>query len=602
MWASLAWTFVAVSFVEGLSVFHSLTKFAVAGGWGLVNFAALGLLISSPRKIQRPSADGFDKISSWDIAGIILTVGIIFIVAINAFWAAPNNWDSMTYHLPRVMHWIQNQSVEHYPTAILRQLYQPPGAEYLILHFQILSRSDQFANLIQWFSFLGSAIVVSLIALELGAGKSGQILAGLLTVTIPMAILQGTSTQNDLAVGFWLLCFAYFSLRLLKTYEQIRRRWFELFGASLSLAFALLTKGSAYVYAAPWILCFILVGAYKKRPIIFRDICIIVLICLAVNARFYSRNIQLFGAPLSAGSEDYVNKGNMVTNCLSNVVRNSALHLATPLPAVNHFMKQRIIALFGNAQNNSWSDFDILAASTNEDISGNPFHFLLALFIFAAVLMSRNSRLLLRIYVLLIMAGFGIFCALFKWQLFNSRLHLPLFLMSMPVIALILEKMYWRWCVGLIISILILAAGPSLFCNERHPLIGKENVFNMSRVQQYFFYRKFMALPYVVAVKSACLRYDLNVGLLLGNDDWEYPLWILLKRENPQLRIYHLGVNNVSSTLGGDANIPEVISEISDPPAFLKLDGKTFLKRRQFSFMSVYENAQLILEKSKIPE
>jgi hypothetical protein len=41
----------------------------------------------------------------------------------------PNMYDSMTYHMSRVVHWIQNGSLAHYPTSIGRQLFLPPGAE-----------------------------------------------------------------------------------------------------------------------------------------------------------------------------------------------------------------------------------------------------------------------------------------------------------------------------------------------------------------------------------------------------------------------------------------------------------------------------------------
>ncbi len=592
LWAALVWAIVAVGIVEILSIFHGLTRIAVAGGWGVVNFTAIGCLIFFPTKLKSEKTVPVTRLSKWNWVGIFLTVTIILIVGINAILAAPNNWDSMTYHLPRVMHWMQNHSVEHYPTSILRQLYQPPGAEFLILQFQILSQGDRFANLIQWFSLLGSVITVSLIALLLGAGKGGQILAGLLVLTIPMAILQGTSTQNDLTVGFWLLSFGYFSLRLIKAEGQTAFRWAELLGVSLSLALALFTKGSAYIYAAPWLLCFLVVGIFKKRRTILRDFAVIVLICVAVNSGFYSRNIRLFGTPLSAGSEEYANSGNVILNGLSNGIRNAALHLGTPSAAVNNFLKEKIVHLSGNDKNNSWGDFEIPFSLTNEDIAGNPLHFVLVLFIFTAVLMSRKSSMLLKVYMLLILLGFGIFCAFFKWQLFNSRLHLPLFLLSMPVAGFFLEKIQRRWLVGVMTSVFVLAAVPSLFYNERHPLVGKANVFNMNRTQQYFSYRKFMALPYVIAVKYASLRCDSHVGLLLGNDDWEYPLWILLKKEKPGLKIVHIGVSNVSNTLGRKREVSAVISELSDPPTVLKLNEENYLKRQQFSFMSVYEKGK----------
>ncbi len=595
LWAAILWGIAAVGLTEILSGGRILTLPGVAAGWMIVSSMALGHWIFFPKssevKVFSPS-----QFSPEEILALVLGSGIVLIVGLNAILAAPNNWDSMTYHLPRIMHWIQNQSVEHYPTPILRQLYQPPGAEFLILQFQILTQGDHFANLIQWASMIGGGIVLSLIAAQLGAGQTGQILTALLSLTVPMGILQGSSTQNDYVVGFWLGCFIYFTLRLWKSGGQAYRRS-EIFGAGLTLGLAFLTKGSAYIYAMPWLLGFCWIVISRKKRNLIRDFGMILLICLMVNAGFYGRNIKLFGAPLSVGTEDYVNHGGILRNGLSNVVRNAALHWGTPLPAVNGFIKEKILAFRpfgGGAESNSWGDFDIPPPSTNEDIAGNPFHFLLILIVFLSVLFSRGSAWILRNYVLLIVAAFIFFCTLLKWQLFHSRLHLPLFLLSLPVAGLILEKMRFTWLRVLITSVLVLAAVPPLFLNERHPLVGRKNIFNMSRSEQYFSYRKFMALPYVLSVKYAGARSTSDVGLLLGGDDWEYPLWILLKKDNPNVHIWHRGVKNVSGSLegGSERNISLVISELADAPTTQTLNGKGYLKSKQFSFMSIYENVR----------
>jgi len=84
--------------------------------------------------------------------------GIAFILAgtlLAAFLAAPNSWDSMTYHLSRVEHWAQDNTVAHYPTAINRQLYSMPYAETVVLHGRLLAGGDRLANLPAWLAFGG---------------------------------------------------------------------------------------------------------------------------------------------------------------------------------------------------------------------------------------------------------------------------------------------------------------------------------------------------------------------------------------------------------------------------------------------------------------
>ena len=611
LWASLLWSLAAVAIVEGLSGFHGLTRGLVAGGWELVIVLVLAgfkIFPDSQRKINVLNDKNFSGI---ELALIGLTAGIIAIVGLTAICAAPNNWDSMTYHLPRVMNWIQNRSVAHYSTHILRQLYQPPGAEFLILHFQILTGGDRFANLIQWFSMAGSVLVLSLVAAELGAGRTGQVLTGLLAAAIPMGILQGSSTQNDYVAGFWLAGAVYFFLRLINPstwvdyahHKPLRAGWFDRLGAGLSLGLAILTKGTVYVFAVPFAIWFLINAFLKKRKDFWRDLAVIALICLTVNAGHYSRNIKLFGTPLSSGSESYVSEGGILGAGVSNVIRNLALHLGTPSPRINTFLKEGInqihsVLVRGNPEQTTWGDFDIPAPSTNEDIAGNPLHLLLILGIFAMFFFtlrnraSRKSAEPVWAYTLTVTAAFLLFCGYFKWQLFHSRLHLPLFLLSMPVAGLMIAKARQKAWVLVLVLILTLAAYPPLFFNERRPLLAKKNIFNTSRLEQYFFYRKFMLLPYAVTAQYVSARGWKDVGLLLAGDDWEYPLWVFLQFKQPGIHLRHVNVKNVSGSLASDAgkNPPAVISEIEGQPDFLVVGNTPYLKRQRFTFMSLYEN------------
>jgi len=222
--AALVWAVLPVAMTEVLSLFRSLTFSWVSGLWGTV---ILILCFISLRFNKHAAVIGRLRVAKTSLMSGLLLLWMFLIVAtvgLIAWVAPPNTTDSMTYHMSRVAHWIQNQSVSHYPTNILRQLYLTPGSEFIITHFQILSGGDRLANFVQWFSMVGSACGVSLIAKQLGAAARGQVLAGVVVTTVPMGILQASSTQNDYVVSFWLTCFVYF-LILLKSKEVGQPIW-----------------------------------------------------------------------------------------------------------------------------------------------------------------------------------------------------------------------------------------------------------------------------------------------------------------------------------------------------------------------------------------
>jgi hypothetical protein len=53
---------------------------------------------------------------------------ILMLGGYTALFAIPNNWDSMVYHLPRMEHWIQNNSLWFYNTDS-DLLADPPGLQ-----------------------------------------------------------------------------------------------------------------------------------------------------------------------------------------------------------------------------------------------------------------------------------------------------------------------------------------------------------------------------------------------------------------------------------------------------------------------------------------
>lgn len=572
--AANVWGLLLTLFTETLSAFKLLTFGGLLVLWGLTTLIA-GLIYWRLRKQGKkvPPAEENRKIPTFLM---LLLGGISFIVAavgLIALLAPPNNWDSMTYHMARVVHWIQNRSVDHYPAHYLPQLYLMPWSEFAIAHFQILSGGDRFANLVQWFSMIGSIIGVSLIAKELGADLRGQVLAGVFCATIPMGILQGSSTQNDYVVSFWLVCLVYYVLLTVK--KRINWRYALLIGTSLGLA--ILTKGTAYIYAFPfmvWLLLASIKQVYWKK--LWKPFFIIAFLALFLNLGYYTRNLDLFGHPLGStqGFQNtdatqelrLTNEAHSTGLLISNVVKNLALHadivrslglqhVLTPTTGVTEKIIQILHTGMGVDINDSRTtylgNFHVPSLSTSEDLAGNPIHFFLILLLIALLIswkIFRRYRYIL-IYLITIIGAFLLFCFILKWQPFHSRLHLPLFVLLAACVGVVLSQLPNRQVANAVAVMLILTSLQWVFYNENRPLIGEGNVFSQSRVQQYFSARnrKDFKDDYLEVANFIRAKSCANVGLLL-EDAWEYPFWVLLQQNNDQLvRFEHVNIKNVSN-------------------------------------------------------
>ncbi|MGC5660415.1 hypothetical protein ACN261_08440 [Micromonospora sp. WMMD723] len=182
------------------------------------------------------------------LAGTVLAVVLIELVV--ALLAEPNNFDSQTYHLPKVEHWVAQGSLEFWPTAIHRQVTIPPGAEYLLLHLRLFTGGDALHNLVQWAAGIGCLLAATRITAQLGGGRRAQLVTAFLVATTPMVALQATSTQTDLVAAAWAACAATLVL------DGLRRRAGLADALALGAATGLtaLTKTSGLIAVGPLLL------------------------------------------------------------------------------------------------------------------------------------------------------------------------------------------------------------------------------------------------------------------------------------------------------------------------------------------------------------
>jgi hypothetical protein len=549
---------------EVLGAFHAITLPALLVAWTLVGAAAV-IIAWRPRgeRARRTIANDWaglhqaiKSMPKGSQVALAFAVASACLLALLAFVAAPNTWDSMTYHLSRVMHWQQDRSIAFYPTSVQRQLSFGPLAEMIMLHFQILVGADRIANFVQWFAMLGCVIGTTLITKQLGGDSRAQMLAGIATMTLPMVVLQATSTQNDLVMALWCVCFTALALEAMVASPGWRQ--ILLMGASLGLA--ILTKVTAMVYLAPiggWLALELLrrsgVRAWKALAAI---------LCLAavITAPQALRNYQLFGTPLgpTTGQEvEGLNEIRSLPVLASNIVRNLGMQLALPMEGFNAGLDgilQKVHAVIGidiSDARTTWrqSKFQVVF-STYEDSAGNPLH--LAFLAVGALLLIGCTSTRSAVYALCLIFGFVLFCWLLKWQPWNSRLILPFLILALPLAAVAWsDRLPGRKSLlpGLILA---LGAIPYVILNPTRPVVGADSIFLKDRLQQYFTNVPDSLATYEAAASmihaSGCTR----VGLAIPPEGREYLTWVTNAAYGNHLALEHVLVKNVSRRLGTD--------------------------------------------------
>ena len=624
-------------FVTELFSLWSVVRFEtlVAFWTGLLILATLCLWLYGNRKATEQTLHAAwtsCRGSRFEISSVLLILAIILVIAVVA---PPNNWESMHVRMMRVVMWMQQKSVAHFPAGEVNQLYYPPLPEWNILHFQVLSGGDQFANMVHWFALAGCPILSSLIARELKQPFSVQVLAAVIAVTLPMGICQGSSTQGNLVVAFWLLAFAVFTLQHFQKPSGA-----SLMCGGLAFGFALLSKGTAYAIAPLFAATCFLYGivrakGYKPRVRLGKAGAGIIIVALLVNGGHYWRNYDLFGSPL-VPPEGEVSRLNEQINTfvlISNLVRNAALHWGVPAREVNDFTLDTIRRVFGDQLDRipgttiGLPFFEAgIPFSLGEYHAGNFLHFWFLLASLLGILLFRR-RLEFNTWTvclaLAVVLGTISFCGLLQWERWHTRYHTPLFMLGAPlgatfVVRILIESRGPKkgsperplrtrppssnFIAGrrrsLIASTFLVMSVPWVISNDIRPLYPLEiwqtypsstpSIFSRSRALTYFS-NNIWAWPYTQATDFLAAQDPKEIGIYMLEPDYIYPIWALLKDKlNPMPRFEYVEVKNASGKL-----------RINNPPPFVILLPKSTSPKIQniegYHYYPVYRDGRMTI-------
>lgn len=476
------------------------------------------------------------------------------LAAASALAYRPNNWDSMTYHLARVAHWIQHRSVEVYPTGIARQNVLTPGAEYLLLVLQSIAGTDRLAGLVQLASWAMLVAAAVPLARSFGAPRNAARVGALVVGAAPMAVLQASSTQNDLVAAVATAALAAAALPFLHR----RRRWRQ---GDLGLvlvagAGAVLVKPTAVLVAVP-LLAFAALGfartalAGGRRAL--RDVtpaavlALVLAAPLAATARAGSGELHGFVYQDGAASELADRALNALRGALRNLpVTERAGDLVAPARTAGCEHPGRLCLFFNR--------------HPHEDSAGNPALAVLAIAAAAcAALRWSSTPARARIGAAALVAGWLLFHGVLRDNVWIPRLQLPAAVLAVLALGALPRRASRAQAVALaLLGALAFAHGArAAVLDARRPLRHWARLRQGGAPAAYYNggpagLAALHAQALEALERSGCRR----LGLYLGGDSYDYPLtWQAMQRGA-----------EVRHVRGPDAWPCAVFSDLGTPP------------------------------------
>ncbi len=544
--------------------------------------------------------------SALAVAAIIMTYALG-----GALLSPPNNFDSLAYHMPRIIFWMQQHSLANYPTSDPLQLCMPPGLEMIGLQLMVLAHGNDWAiNLIGWLTALFLGFAASLICRELGGNKDSEALCGLMVVSMPMVFCSASTFTPEILEALWTTFAALLLLRISRT-RRCKPFTFLCMAGAISLM--PLTHGTGYLFGVP-IAIFAAVAFWRTNR--RRTIPWLVFIAIAVtviNSGYFVRNVQQFGDPLGPlHSKDprlvLLNGEFNIQTIPVNILRTTASMLSGPSHLMNIGVDKIIFEIAG------FLHLDIQNPQTmyvypgvriyfdgatyhagNEDRVGWPFQMLLFLLIPPGLLLLRDkSSSAVCWKFLLVPAGCLIMAAAFlRWQAIATHLLPTIPALAAPVAAIVLNGKLFRWTTPLVLVGLFAWLVPTMLLFPR-TLVGSQGVEFHSR--DYLLCRDNdqptrnveQICNYLRAMKHPPRIIGLHIR---GYMPYTYALLSSLLRSLPEKPVF-VSFNAPYPVKGKPEADPDVIIAHVGPKTMTHKDtGTVYICARRFGFLpiAVYE-------------
>lgn len=528
---------------------------------------------------------------------LLITVIIItltnFIVII---YSAPNNIDAMTYHLPRMAHYIQNNNLKYFETNFWAQVVHPKNSTVLFIYTYLVSgRNENFIQYVQYFSYLISIISIYLIALRCSKGKAESLFAALISSLLINWIMESTTSQNDMIITAFTGCAVYFLL----SFKEKHKTSYIMF-TLLSVSLAVGTKSTALLIL-PSLVLITIFPIKKLKSFLIPKVVIITVIFgfiffwVFIFQAGYWDNLKIYdnffgpkdvrlehsfdGKPLNyifkkgatnifRYGSDFISFDGLISNPVQKVMfmDNFIPYLQLRLKTVPRILSYSFGLSLLESEGVRNSFYNSKQPSASEDVSyWGIFGFgLIWISIFVSIFYFKTPY---GIRLLALSASVFFLCQAFvgPYDALRGRYFTTMAIFAVPSCGFWLRttRIYLRLFLLLVILIGILSAFFSVYYRPSNTILknyfAEKNYFQLNRLEQLTIQKPLYLIPF--CEYERIVPNDATVAI--NKVYYEYPLF----GEGLTRRIYH--VNNESNLKGYDFYLYEKDEPLEEKDMYL---------------------------------
>jgi hypothetical protein len=520
--------------------------------------------------------------------GLFVTFGIVEITNLLLIvYTPPNEWDSMTGHLNRLLYYLQHGTMAHFGgTNWNIDTYPKSICTIQIYNYLMSGKGENWFKAIHHSAYLIAGFGAFGIGRSISNNFSAGVFCALVMWLLPNVLMQSITTETDIVLASYLTCLVYF----LFTYrEKLWRRYLYLAGITFGIA---LGHKITFAFSFPPLFFIIMYTVFYeenwrrvldlKKPsfnpqkqfekiidnstifwLIFARFKhlfwgLVIGICLFTLPTGYLTNLKVYGDPIGPPTalkhqsiERAGTKKNLLIQGSRNVIRYTidmvnldGLRNWGMGEEVNDLMKTPIIKLErkSNLKLEATTDYTIIPFTYKkrfEFFNANPYMGIfgfalilpLILLVLFGIIRKGKAYYVLSIAFVLHFLALAFTAAYDPWK---GRYVISTAVYAVPFLSLLLTKLdvntrkftLLKLYLGIVVLIGSLSAILAVYLNERClPIaaMGRPSAFDTERIALQTWARPDITPAY--QKYNQIVPQNAHVALATINDDYEYPLW-----------------------------------------------------------------------------